>query len=149
VTARYQWDEVTINGSYVYVDATEPDPAGPGRRQIPLTPQHTGGIDFMWERPGKSRLGFEAYYTGEQALDEDPYRTRGKAYLQLGLLGELTFDKLSVFVNAENLLNIRQTKYQSLLLPQRAADGGWTVDAWAPLEGLMVNVGVRFRFGDR
>jgi len=33
-----------------------------------------------------------------------------------------------------------------LLLPARAIDGRWTVDAWAPLEGRIVNGGARFSF---
>jgi iron complex outermembrane receptor protein len=144
---RFRWNAMTISGSYVYVDATEPDPSGVGRRQIPLTPQHTGGLDFMWERPGKSRLGFEAYYTGEQDLEDNPYRSQGKTYLELGLFGELIFGNVSVFLNAENLLDVRQTDYDPLLLPQRAADGQWTVDAWAPLDGFALNGGVRIRFG--
>jgi iron complex outermembrane receptor protein len=100
----------------------------------------------MWERPGRSRLGFEAYYTGGQDLDDNPYRMRGKPYLELGLFGELTFDNVSLFMNAENLLDIRQTDDDPLLLPQRAADGRWTTDVWKPLDGLMVNAGIRFRF---
>lgn len=39
------------------------------------------------------------------------------------------------------------TRYDSLLRPQRAADGRWTVDAWAPLEGFALNGGMRLRFG--
>jgi len=50
-------------------------------------------------------------------------------------------------VNAENILNIRQTKYDPLLLLQRAPDGSWTVDTWAPTDGFVVNGGVRFKFG--
>lgn len=147
MTLRYRWDEVTVSGSYVHLDAREPDPEGQGRRRVPLTPQDTGGVDLMWERPGQSRLGFEAYYTGGQDLDGNPYRRRGKPYLELGLLGELTFGQVSVFLNAENLLNIRQTDDDPLLLPQRARDGRWTTDLWKPLDGLMVNAGIRFRFG--
>jgi hypothetical protein len=30
--------------------------------------------------------------------------------------------------------------------PAPRADGRWTVDAWAPLEGRTVNGGVRVRF---
>lgn len=146
-TFRVRWDEITLSGSYVYVDASEPDPSGVGRRTVPLTPTHTGGLDFMWERPGQSRLGFEAYYTGEQELEDNPYRTTGRPYLELGLFGELIFDNVSVFLNAENLLDVRQTDDDPLLLPQRAADGQWTVDVWKPLDGLVVNAGVRIRFG--
>ena len=57
------------------------------------------------------------------------YRERSRPYLHLGILGEITLGKVSLFVNAENLLDVRQTKYDPLLLPQRAPSGQWTVDA--------------------
>jgi iron complex outermembrane receptor protein len=62
-------------------------------------------------------------------------------------MGELVLGNVSLFVNAENLLNFRQTRYKPLLLPTRAPDGAWTVDAWGPLEGRTINGGVRVRFG--
>jgi len=46
-----------------------------------------------------------------------------------------------------NLLNFRQTRYDPLLLPRRAPDGAWTVDAWGPLDGRTINGGVRIRLG--
>ncbi|MET1755991.1 hypothetical protein ABVV53_11060 [Novosphingobium sp. RD2P27] len=36
-------------------------------------------------------------------------------------MGELVMGKISLFLNAENLLNLRQTHYDPLLLPRRAA----------------------------
>lgn len=144
---RFKQDGFTVTGSYVFVDASEPDPSGIGRREVPLTPKHTAGLVGMWEEHGKGRIGIEAYYTGEQALDDNPYRTRSRPYLHLGILGEITLGKVSLFANAENLLDVRQTKYDPLLLPQRAASGQWTVDAWAPLEGFILNGGIRLRFG--
>lgn len=144
---RYRWDDFTVTGSYVYVDATEPAPSGVGRRTVPLTPRHTAGLVAMWEQHGRARLGFEAYYTGRQDLEDNPYRTRSKPYFELGALGEVTFGRVSVFLNLENLLNVRQTKYDRLLLPRRAPDGRWTVDAWAPTDGFIANGGVRVRFG--
>ena len=92
------------------------------------------------------RVGLEIYYTGVQRLDENPYATESKPYVILGLLGERQFGRFRVFVNGENLTNVRQTKWQPLLRPDRAPDGRWTVDAWAPLEGVNVNGGVRIRF---
>ena len=55
--------------------------------------------------------------------------------------------KVSLSVNAENLLNVRQTRWDPLLLPQRAPVGSWTVDAWAPSDGRVINGGIWFRFG--
>jgi len=144
---RFKQNGFTVTGSYVFVDSSEPDPSGIGRREIPLTPKHTAGLVGMWEEHGKGRIGVEAYYTGPQALDDNPYRTRSRPYLHLGILGEITLGSVSLFVNAENLLDVRQTKYDPLLLPRRAASGQWTVDAWAPLEGFILSGGIRLRFG--
>ncbi len=144
---RFKQDGFTVTGSYVLVDASEPDPSGIARREVPLTPKHTAGLVGMWEEHGNGRIGVEAYYTGGQSLDDNPYRERSRPYLHLGILGEIVLGNVSLFVNAENLLDVRQTKYDPLLLPQCAASGQWTVDAWAPLEGFILNGGLRLRFG--
>ncbi|MCW4463599.1 TonB-dependent receptor [Sphingomonas sp. BT-65] len=144
---RYRWSDFVVTGSYVYVDATEPDPAGGGRRIVPLTPRHSAGLVAMWEDHEKGRVGLELYYTGEQDLEDNPYRLTGKPYFELGLLAEAAVGKARLFVNLENILNVRQTRYNSLLRPSRAPDGQWTVDAWAPTDGFVVNAGVRLRFG--
>jgi iron complex outermembrane receptor protein len=144
---RYRWEGFTVTGSYVHVDASEPEPEAAGRRALPLTPRHTAGLVAMWERHGVGRLGFEAYYTGEQFLDDNPYRSVSRPYVELGLLGEIVLGKVRLFVNAENLLDVRQTKYDPLVRPTRAPDGRWTVDAWAPSEGFIFNGGIRLSLG--
>jgi iron complex outermembrane receptor protein len=144
---RYRWDAFAITGSYVYVDATEPADAPAARRPVPLTPRHTAGAVAMWEKHGKGRIGVEAYYTGRQSLEDNPYRTTSRPYLHLGVLGEIVLGKVSLFVNAENILGVRQTRYDPLLRPNRAPSGQWTVDVWAPTEGFILNGGLRLRFG--
>lgn len=143
---RYRWRDFVVTGSYVFMDATEAAPDGTGRRRVPLTPRHTGGLVAMWEQHGRGRIGLEAYYTGTQPLDGNPYRVTGRPYVELGALGEITLGRISLFLNLENILDVRQTGYHPLTLPQRAHDGRWTVDAWAPADGFVVNGGVRFRF---
>ena len=142
---RYFWNDFKFTGSYLYLDATEADPLG-GRREIDLTPQHSAGLVAMWEQHGRGRLGFEAYYTGEQALGDNPYRATSKPYWHLGLLGEITIGPASWFINAENLLDVRQTKEDPLVLPARAPDGQWTTDIWSRNDGFVLNGGVRLRF---
>ncbi|MDX2234768.1 MAG: TonB-dependent receptor [Hyphomonadaceae bacterium] len=144
---RYRWRDLTTTGSYVFIDSSEPDPSGAGRRDIPLTPRHTGGLVIMWERHGEGRIGLETYYTGRQALEDNPYRTHGSPYVHMGLLAERVLGPVRLFVNAENLLDVRQTDRDPLLLPQRAPDGKWTVDVWQPTEGFVLNAGVRLKFG--
>jgi len=145
---RFRQDGFTVTGSYVFVESSEPDPSGIGRRQQPLTPKHTAGLIGMWEEHGKGRIGIEAYYTGRQLLDDNPFRARSRPYLHLGLLGEIVLGHVSLFANAENLLGVRQSRYDPLLRPERAPSGRWTVDAWAPLEGFILNAGIRLRFGE-
>lgn len=146
---RYRWRGFVVTGSYLFVDSSEPDPGGAGRREVPLTPRHSAGVVAMWERHGVGRIGFETYYTGRQQLDDNPFRTESRPYFEMGLLGEIVLGPVRLFVNAENLLNVRQTKYDPAVRPVRAPDGRWTVDAWAPGEGFTVNGGIRLSFGGR
>jgi len=144
---RYRRAPFTVTGSYVYMDASEPSEAGAGRRQTPLVPRHTAGLVAVWERHGRGRIGVEAYYTGKQPLEDNPYRTESRPYLHVGILGEIAIGRVRLFANAENILGVRQTRYDPLLLPQRLPDGRWTVDVWAPTEGFILNAGLRLRFG--
>ena len=70
---------------------------------------------------------------------DNPYRTESEPYLHIGLLGEIVLGRYRLFLNLENLLDVRQTKEDPLLRPSRAPSGLWTVDAWAPLEGFIRN----------
>lgn len=145
---RYKHNGITITGSYVYLDATEPNDPGSSRVRVPLTPKHSAGLVAMWEDHEKGRIGLEAYYTGRQRLEDNPYRSRSRPFVQLGLLGELVVNRhLKVFANAENLLGVRQTEYDPMVLPSQLPDGRWTVDAWAPTDGFILNGGLRVQFG--
>lgn len=144
---RYRLGDLTLTGSYVHVDAMEPDPPGRGRRVVPVTPHHTAGFVAMWEKEDRGRVGFEAYYSGRQELEDNPYRSTSRPYVELGLMGEVVLGRLRLFLNLENLLDVRQTKYDRLVLPRRGPAGDWTVDAWAPTDGFVANGGVKIRFG--
>jgi outer membrane receptor for ferrienterochelin and colicins len=113
--------------------------------EAPLTPRQSFGIVGMWETE-KHRVGVECFYTGLQRLEDNPYRDFSKPYISTGFLAERKFGKVRLFLNAENLANARQTRWDPLLRPNRGADGRWTVDAWAPLEGRVLNGGIRFAF---
>jgi iron complex outermembrane receptor protein/outer membrane receptor for ferrienterochelin and colicins len=143
---RYLIGDFKLTGSYLFIDSTEPGDLGIGRQEVALTPQHTAGMVAMGERHGEFRLGVEMYYTGEQRVEDSPFRTVSDGYLDVGILGEITRGPASWFINAENILNVRQTREESLLRPQRAPDGQWTTDIWSRNDGFIVNGGVRLRF---
>ena len=116
------------------------------RVDTPLTPRQSFGLVGMWEKEKAGRIGIESYYTGHQRLEANPYRNESKAYVLFGFLAEHTFGHIRLFVNVENLSNVRQTRWDPLLRPDRGIDGRWTVDAWAPLDGRVLNGGIRFKF---
>ena len=134
----------SVTGTYTYVRAREV--VAGIERDGSLTPRHGAGLVGMWEKEDVGRVGLEIYYTGVQALEENPYATASHPYVILGLLGEKTFGRFRLFINGENLTGVRQTKWDPLIRPSRAPDGRWTVDAWAPLEGRNINGGVRVKF---
>ena len=133
-----------LTGTYAFVRSRED--AGNGEVEAPLTPRHSVGLVGMWEREDVGRVGIEYYFTGAQRLEANPYRTRSESYSILGVLAERKVGRVKVFINAENLTDVRQTKYDSLVLPAQAVDGRWTVDAWAPLDGRSFNAGLRVTF---
>lgn len=145
---RYRWQDIKFTGSYLYTDATKEESFTHKRSPLALTPQHSAGLVVMWEEHGSHLVGFEAYYTGTQQLENNPYREKSDPYWHLGLLGQVTIGKVSWFINAENLLNVRQTKEDSLLLLERAPSGRWTTDIWSRNDGFTVNAGIRIQFGD-
>jgi len=97
-----------------------------------------------WESESWGRVGAEIYYTGRQELEDDPYRTTSRRYVVVGFLVERRAgDRLRIFLNAENVLDTRQTRWNPLVRPARSPIGRWTTDAWAPLEGRIFNAGLR------
>jgi outer membrane receptor for ferrienterochelin and colicins len=144
--ARFHEEPFHLTATYTYTRSTELDPERGVRRVVPLTPRHAAGVVGMWEAEDAGRVGVEVYYVGRQELEENPYRTESRPYLILGFLVERRFGPARLFLNAENLLDARQTRWDPLLLPARAPEGRWTTDAWAPLEGRTFNAGVRLEF---
>jgi len=144
--ARLRRGEFALVLTHTVIHSTEIDRKDGQRRRVPLTPKYTGSIVGTWERERKGRIGFELFYTGRQRLEDNPYRGESVPYWIFGMLVERRFGPARLFVNAENLLNIRQTRYDPLLRPQQFFDGKWTVDAWTLLDGRVVNAGLRFGF---
>jgi iron complex outermembrane receptor protein len=142
--ARHHQENLDLIVTQMYVWSTEAADDG-GTREVPLNPRHSAAVDLLW-RFGNSQLGVEAFYTGTQRLELNPHRERGSPYLLFGGLLMHRIGRAQLYVNSENLADVRQTKTERLLLAQRAKDGRWSTDAWAPLEGRTINAGLRLRF---
>lgn len=96
--------------------------------------------------PNSRSEGLEEGSCRASLLEVNPFRSTSRPYTVVGVLVERVLGPLRLFVNGENLTNVRQTPFDSLLRPSAAPDGRWTVDAWSPLDGRNINGGVRLRF---
>jgi len=111
-----------------------------------------GLVTVSWEREHFGSIGLEALFTGRQTLTgtltPNPYRTMSPSFVMFGVLLERQVGPVTVFLNGENLTDRRLTRFQPLVLPAQAPDGRWTTDAWGPLDGRVISLGVRWRFGE-
>ena len=142
--AVWKAEDFSFIANYAFVRPRET--TDEGLVDVPLTPRHSVGLDAAWEWEGAARLGVEWFYTGTQRLDANPYRAQSRSYSVFGVLATRRVGRALLFINGENLTDVRQTRWEPLLRPARGVDGRWTVDAWAPLDGRNVNGGVRLTF---
>ena len=132
--------------TYGYMRGSRPDPVTGARELTPLLPRHRVGADLMFEKPGKYRWGIEGIWYGAQTLDGNPYRTRSRPYVYTMAIAMWQFGRLEAVANFENLLDVRQSDTHALVRPSPGAGGRWTTEVWAPLEGFMANVALRYRW---
>jgi outer membrane receptor for ferrienterochelin and colicins len=109
--------------------------------EFPLVAKHRLNNVLMYEIHDNLRIGLEAYYFSEQKLNNG--RT-GKEYWIMGLMTEKMFENFSIFLNFENFLDTRQTKFEKIY------SGPLTNpvfnDIYAPVDGFVINGGIKLRF---
>jgi len=106
----------------------------------PLVSKNRLNNVLVYEKEGDFKIGAEAYYFSPQKLNDG---TSGRGYWTTGLMLEKTWKRFSLFINFENLTDTRQTKFGpiytgSITDPQFK-------DIYAPLDGFVVNGGVKLR----
>ena len=133
-----------ILANATFLDVTE-QPPGLSRRTAELIPRVTAELAAIFEDEDLGRVGFELGYTGEQALHDDPYRSRAPSMIELNVLGELNLGEWRVFFNALNLTDEKQSDFDPLLRPalEPGLGGAPNTDAWGPQVGRVFSVGVR------
>ena len=147
VYALYNSDPVSITALYGYTRSREWSPDKARIVEAALTPGHSAGLDFAIDADETgTRGGLEVFYTGRQSLDDNPYRKLSAPYTTVGILLEQKIGRSSIYINGENLTGVRQTHFDSLLLPRQSSTGKWTTPQWAPLEGRMLNAGIRMSY---
>jgi outer membrane receptor for ferrienterochelin and colicins len=129
-------DELALYLGYSYADVNR---KYSGQQTVqPLTPKHRLNADLTYEIENSFRFGLEAFYTGQQLLNDG---TTGNAYTTFGVLVQKMWKQLSVFLNAENLFGVRQTKWGSIY--SGTITNPLFTDIYAPLDGAVINAGIK------
>jgi outer membrane receptor for ferrienterochelin and colicins len=139
---HYVKGPLQVIGSWSYLNATEAALSGL-RQDAPLVPRYSAELGGILESKHRGRVGLELGYTGRQALQDDPYRSVSEPYYELNALGEFRVGDVSIFFNAINLTNVRQTRFDPLIRPTPGPGGNPITDVWAPLDGRTFNIGIR------
>jgi iron complex outermembrane receptor protein/outer membrane receptor for ferrienterochelin and colicins len=112
----------------------------PGEKHLPLVPKHKFNSALIYEKHGFLKVGLEAYFTGPQYLRNG---TRTESYWDLGFMTEKTFGKFSLFLNLENFLDTRQSKFKRVVNEPHATPV--FDDIWTHTEGFVLNGGIKLR----
>ena len=93
---------------------------------------------LIYEIHDELRIGLEAYYFSPQKLNDG--RT-SRQYWIFGLMTEKFWDKFSLFLNFENFLDTRQTKFESIYTG--SISNPMFRDIYAPVDGFVINGGIK------
>ncbi|MDQ4139188.1 MAG: TonB-dependent receptor [Bacteroidota bacterium] len=104
----------------------------------PLTPKHRINAVLMYEVEDQWKIGLESYYFSKQKLTDG---TTGKPYVISGFMAEKLFEKFSLYINFENFLDVRQTRFDSIYTG--SITNPTFRDIYAPLDGFVVNGGIK------
>jgi len=108
--------------------------------ESPLTPKHRINSILMYEIEDKWKIGLEAYYFSRQKLNNG---TTGKDYFITGFMAEKIWERFSLYINFENFLDTRQTRFDSIYTG--TITNPVFKDNYAPLDGFVINGGIKFK----
>lgn len=107
---------------------------------LPLLPKHKLNLTLMYEKEDNFKLGLESYLTGNQFLYNG---VKTPSFWEIGVMGQKTWGKVSLFVNFENVTDERQSKYKTVVNPPHTNPS--FDDIWNHTEGFVVNGGIKLK----
>ena len=136
--ARLSYDIIKLFAGYTFTKAIANYLVG--NQTLPLTPKSRINSALLFEKEASYKTGFEAYYTGSQFLS-DGFRT--KPFWVLGIFGEKSFGKYSLFINFENITDTRQGRFSQVVFPPHQTPT--FAEIYTHTEGRVINGGIKIR----
>jgi outer membrane receptor for ferrienterochelin and colicin len=113
---------------------------GSSKTESYLTPKHRLNSVLLYEVEEKWKVGLEGYYFSKQKLSDGK---TGRSYWITGFMAEKLWEKFSLYINFENFLDARQTRFDTIYTG--TISNPQFRDIYAPLDGFVVNGGVKLR----
>jgi iron complex outermembrane receptor protein len=107
---------------------------------FPMVAKHRLNNVLMYEIEEKLKIGLEAYYFSKQNLNDG---TIGKPYWLNGLMAEKIWEKFSLFINFENIFDVRQTRFDTIYTG--SISNPQFRDIYAPVDGFVINGGIKLK----
>jgi iron complex outermembrane receptor protein len=133
---KFEYGAFKLFIGYTFTDTKIHD--GGTKVQNPLTAKHRINNVLMYEVEEKWKIGLEAYYFSRQRLNDNAY---GKNYWICGLMVERLWEHFSLFLNFENFLDTRQTRFDNIYTG--TISNPVFRDIYAPVDGFVINGGIK------
>jgi outer membrane receptor for ferrienterochelin and colicins len=111
-----------------------------GNTFLSLLPKNKVNLALVYEKEDNLKIGLEGYFTDKQYLDNTGSTP---SFWEFGFMAEKYFGKISVFINAENFTDQRQSNYKRVVnLPNNNPSFD---DIWNHTEGRTFNGGIKIK----
>lgn len=136
--AKITFNDFKLFVGYTYADVNQH--TGGTSTAYPLVSKHRLNNVLMYELEDQWKIGLEAYYFSKQRLNDGAV---GKSYWTTGFMAEKLWQRFSVFVNFENFSDTRQAEFDTIYTGT-ITDPVFR-DIYAPMDGLVVNGGIKIK----
>ena len=105
-----------------------------------LVPQNKLNLALVYEKEKKFKLGLEGYFTDQQYLSNG---MQSPSFWEFGAMVEKTVGKFSVYINAENFTDTRQSRYKRVVNEPHNTPS--FDDIWTHTEGFVLSGGIKIK----
>jgi len=134
---RLSLDELILYIDYNYLNTKK---TYENNAPLELTPQNRLTTTLAYEDEDNGwKIGLEAFYFGKQHLQNT---NKSPDYWLLGASAQKTFENFTIALNIENILDIRQTRYENII--SGSINNPNFSELYAPLDGIVGNVVLKF-----
>jgi outer membrane receptor for ferrienterochelin and colicins len=135
---KLRFEDISCYIGYTYIDANRN--FNNTTTINPLTAKHRINANLMYEWEEKLRIAYEVFYVGNQYLTN---YERVRDYWVMGVSGEYKFKYFSVFLNLENFLDSRQSKWESMY--SGTIQNPQFREVYTPTDGFILNGGIKIK----